>query len=163
MLSHPAVDEHLARLVADGTELGIQLAAYVDGKLALDTWAGVADDETGRMVDGETIFTIYSATKGIVATAIHLLVERGKLRYDAPIAEYWPEFAANGKGAITLRHALSHQAGIPRLPAGTSRLATTDWNQISDNRAPLCGFDHAPRAARLRGKTRSRGNGRLLA
>lgn len=130
MLSRPTVDEHRARLVADGTELGIQLAAYVDGKLALDTWAGVADDETGRMVDGETLFTIYSATKGIVATAIHLLVERGKLRYDAPIAEYWPEFAANGKGAITLRHALSHQAGIPRLPAGTSRLATTDWDHV---------------------------------
>ncbi len=124
------VDTYLQSLIANGTERGIQIAAYVDGQLALDTWAGVADDETGRPVDGDTLFTIYSATKGIVATAIHMLVERGKLRYDAPIAQYWPEFAANGKGAITLRHALSHQAGIPRLPPGTTRFDQTNWEKM---------------------------------
>jgi CubicO group peptidase (beta-lactamase class C family) len=124
-----SVDKFLADLIAHGTELGIQVAAYVDGKLALDAWAGIADDETGRMVDGETLFTIYSATKAIVATAIHMLVERGRLRYDEPVATYWPAFAAHGKGATTLRHVLSHQAGIPDLPPGLSRLDTTRWDE----------------------------------
>jgi CubicO group peptidase (beta-lactamase class C family) len=124
-----AVERYLDRLIADGTELGIQIAAYVDGKLALDTWAGLADDATGRLVDGETLFTLYSATKGIVATAIHMLVERGKLSYEARIAECWPEFAANAKGSITLRHALSHQAGIPKLPPGVTRLSMTNWDE----------------------------------
>jgi CubicO group peptidase (beta-lactamase class C family) len=123
------VDRYLADLIANGTELGIQVVAYVDGKLALDTWAGIADDETGRMVDGETLFTIYSATKAIVATAIHMLVERGQLKYDEPVATYWPAFAAHGKGATTLRHVLSHQAGIPDLPPGLSRLDTTRWDE----------------------------------
>ncbi len=115
-------------LVASGVERGIQVAAYLDGECVVDAWAGVADPTTGRPVDGETLFTVFSCSKGITATAIHLLAQRGLFNYDDPIATYWPEFAANGKAAVTIRQALSHTAGIPQLPADVS---VTDWDGMS--------------------------------
>src|SRR5712691_8044260 len=91
------VQEVLEGLIADGLELGAQVAAYLDGKLVVDTWAGLADKESGRPVDGDSLFTVFSTTKGPAATCMHMLAERGRLEYDAPIAQYWPEFAAHGK------------------------------------------------------------------
>ena len=64
-------------LVGSGLERGVQVAAYQAGQLVVDAWAGVADAATGRVVDGETLFTVFSATKGITATVIHLLADRG--------------------------------------------------------------------------------------
>src|SRR5690242_13306618 len=113
-----AVQAVLDRLVAEDQERGLQVAAYLDGKLIVDAWAGIADPTTGQLVDGDTLFVVFSTTKGITATVIHLLAERGLLDYDRPVAHYWPEFAANGKGHITVRHALTHSAGIPQLPDG---------------------------------------------
>jgi len=63
----------LQDLIASGQEIGLQVAAYVDGQLVVDTWAGLADPDTGRMVDGETLFTSWSTTKGFAATCLHLL------------------------------------------------------------------------------------------
>ena len=125
------VQQALDDLVASGREMGLQVAAYRDGRLVLDAWAGVADEETGRLVDGGTLFTVYSATKGVVATAIHLLADRGKLDYDAPVAAYWPAFGAQGKERITLRQALSHQAGIPTLPPGITPATICDWEVMT--------------------------------
>jgi CubicO group peptidase (beta-lactamase class C family) len=121
------VQRYLDDLVRDGTEIGVQVAAYVDGELALDVWAGVADQTSGRPVDGQTLFTVFSATKGVAATAVHVLADRGRLDYDDPVARYWPEFAARGKEAITLRQVLSHRSGMPRLPAGTTPAMMADW------------------------------------
>jgi CubicO group peptidase (beta-lactamase class C family) len=67
-----------------------------------------------------TLFVSFSCGKGVVATAIHMLADRGQLDYDAPVASYWPEFAAHGKDAITVGHVLTHGAGIPQLPPGTT-------------------------------------------
>jgi CubicO group peptidase (beta-lactamase class C family) len=64
----------------------LQVAAYLDGELVVDAWSGLADTSTGRNVDGETLFVTFSSTKGVTATVIHLLVERGILDYDAPVA-----------------------------------------------------------------------------
>ena len=94
--------------VASGDEVGLQVAVYLDGDLAVNVWAGIADEVTGCPVDGNTLFSSWSMTKGLVATCLHLLVDRGQVVYDAPIATYWPEFAANGKGSATIRHALGH-------------------------------------------------------
>ncbi len=115
-------------LVVSGQEVGLQVAAYVDGQLVVDTWAGVADEATGRPVDGETLFTSWSTTKGFVATCAHILAERGVLDYDRPIAYYWPEFAAHGKGAATVRHALTHSVGVPQLPPQTTPELICDWD-----------------------------------
>lgn len=134
------VQQLISELTNDGTEVGLQVAAYLDGECVVDTWAGVADETTGRKVDGDTLFTSWSTTKGFVATCIHLLAERGLLEYDAPIASYWHEFAANGKAHITVRHALTHTAGIPQMPVGVTVEMMTDWTAICGaiaNHAPL--------------------------
>jgi CubicO group peptidase (beta-lactamase class C family) len=118
----------LDELVANGKSSGVQVAAYHHGKLVVDAWAGEADPATGRMVDGETLFPVFSTSKGLAATAVHRLVERGMLAYDDPIARFWPEFAAHGKGAITLRQALNHSAGMPQMPLGIGMAETCDWD-----------------------------------
>jgi CubicO group peptidase (beta-lactamase class C family) len=122
------IHQLLQDLVDSGQEIGLQVAAYVDGKLVVDTWAGLADGDTGRQVDGETLFSSWSTTKGFVATCVHLLAERGVIDYDAPIAQYWPEFAAHGKGTATVRHALIHAAGVPQLPPQTTPELICDWD-----------------------------------
>jgi CubicO group peptidase (beta-lactamase class C family) len=117
----------LDRLVASGEEVGLQVAAYLDGELVVDAWAGLADEATGRPVDGETLFTAASTTKGFTPTCLHLLAERGLVAYDVPIATYWPEFAANGKERATIRHALTHAVGVPFMPEGVIPEMYCDW------------------------------------
>ncbi len=129
-----AVQRLLDDLVHSGIERGLQVAAYHDGARVVDAWAGSADPDAGREVDGETLFTIFSCSKGVTATAIHLLAERGLFDYDDPIATYWPEFAANGKAHITVRHALTHTAGIPQMPPDA---AMTDWEGMCRGVADL--------------------------
>jgi CubicO group peptidase (beta-lactamase class C family) len=128
------VQEKMQRLLDDlvrnGRERGLQLAAYLDGKLVVDAWAGVADVNTGRRVDGATLFPVFSTTKGLAATLIHLLVERCKLTYDTPIAAVWPEFAAQGKQSITVRHALSHTTGLACMPLGVGYAELVDWDAM---------------------------------
>lgn len=124
------VQQLIADIVAAGEEVGLQVAAYVDGELIVDTWAGIADEATGRPVAGDTLFTSWSTTKGFAATCLHLLADRGAVDYDSPIATYWPEFAANGKAQITVRHALTHTAGIPQMPPGVTPEMMTDWEAM---------------------------------
>jgi CubicO group peptidase (beta-lactamase class C family) len=117
-------------LVASGVELGLQVAAYVNGQRVVDCWAGVANEASGRLVDGDTLFTSWSTTKGFVATCVHILAERGRIAYDTPIAHYWPEFAAAGKEAVTVRQALSHTAGVPQMPLGVTPEIMADWDAM---------------------------------
>ena len=131
------MQELLNTLVREGRERGIQLAAYLDGTLVVDAFDGVADPATNRPVDGETPFPVFSSTKGLTATLMHLLVERGKVAYDTPIAEYWPEFAARGKGCIKVRHALNHTAGLPFMPLGIGYKELCDWDAMCAGLARL--------------------------
>jgi CubicO group peptidase (beta-lactamase class C family) len=127
-----SVQDHMQQVlhavVHDGRERGVQLAAYVNGKLVVEAWAGVTDASTNHPVTGDTLFPIFSVTKGIAATIIHILAQRGLLDYDTPIAAWWPEFASHGKGAITLRHALAHTAGLPNMPLGMGYSQLCDWD-----------------------------------
>jgi CubicO group peptidase (beta-lactamase class C family) len=116
-------------LVAEGSELGLQVAAYWNGELVIDAWAGVADPASGRLVDGQSLFWASSTGKGIAATCAHLLAERGKLDYEATVSSYWPAFGANGKGTVTVRHVLSHTAGVPYPPAGFDLASFVDWDR----------------------------------
>lgn len=118
----------LDNLVASGEEVGLQTAAYLNGELVIDAWAGLADEESGRKVDGDTLFTVFSTTKGITATCMHILADRRQIDYDAPIAKYWPEFAANGKAKATVRHALTHKVGLPLMPEGITPERMCDWD-----------------------------------
>ncbi|MSQ12392.1 MAG: class A beta-lactamase-related serine hydrolase [Dehalococcoidia bacterium] len=122
------VQKLLNELVSNGEEVGLQAAAYLNGELAIDAWAGIADEKSGRKVDGDTLFTVFSTTKGITATCMHILADRGKIAYDAPIARYWPEFAANGKARATVRHALTHKVGLPLMPDDITPEKMCDWD-----------------------------------
>jgi CubicO group peptidase (beta-lactamase class C family) len=109
-------------------EQGLGVAAYLGGELIINTWAGVADSATGRVVDERTLFQVFSVTKAFTATALHLQAERGLVDYDLPIARYWPEFGARGKHRITVRDALCHRAGIPQMPTGVTPELMFDWD-----------------------------------
>jgi len=120
----------LEELVASGEERGLQAAAYHKGKLVIDAWAGPADASTGRVVDGDTLFAVFSTTKGITYAAVHLLAERGKLDYEDPVARYWPALAARGKGRVTIRQVFDHSAGVPQMPDGATAEDICDWDGI---------------------------------
>jgi CubicO group peptidase (beta-lactamase class C family) len=113
--SYTKLREAFAGIFADGWEQGGAVAAVVDGKLVADLWGGFADAAGTRPWRRDTLVNIWSATKGVMAVAIAMLVERGKLAYDRPIADVWPGFGVNGKEAISLDLALSHQAGLNGL------------------------------------------------
>jgi CubicO group peptidase (beta-lactamase class C family) len=125
-----AIQALLDKYVAEGKQRGLQIAVYHRGKMVVDAWAGVADVASGRPVDGDTLFPVYSVTKGIAATLANLVVERGLVAYDTPMVKVWPEFAAKGKETITFQHALTHQAGLPNLPAGLDHGTLCNWDAM---------------------------------
>ena len=96
-------------------DIGAAVCVYQYGRPVVDLWGGTADPETGRPWTRDTLQLVYSATKGATATAAHMLAQCGELDLDAPVAKYWPEFAANGKADIPVRWLLSHQAGLIAL------------------------------------------------
>jgi CubicO group peptidase (beta-lactamase class C family) len=111
------VREAFARNFADHGELGAAVAVYVDGEKKADLWGGVADAATGRPWARDTLVLVFSVTKGATGVLCALLAEQGRLDLDAPVARYWPEFAVNGKADVTVRHVLSHTAGLPVMEA----------------------------------------------
>jgi CubicO group peptidase (beta-lactamase class C family) len=124
------VQQAIDRLAESGAERGLQVAVYHRGKLVVDTVAGVADPATGRPVTSDTLFFSYSIGKGVAATVVHVLAERGAIAYDTPIAELWPEFGAHGKDKATVRHALSQSVGVPGLPPGLTVDDLCDWEKM---------------------------------
>jgi len=111
-----AVQQVLNELVGSGEEVGLQAAVYLEGKLVADTVAGVRGQEDRSPVQADTLFTVYSCSKGVVSTAVHILAQRGEVDYDRPVASYWPEFGAEGKEKLTVAQAMNHLAGIPQTP-----------------------------------------------
>jgi CubicO group peptidase (beta-lactamase class C family) len=122
-----AIDEAVAR----GAEVGVQVAAYLGGELVVHAWGGVADPTTGRKVDGETLFNVYSVTKAVAAVALHIQADRELIDYNAPVARYWPEYAANGKGGTTVRDVLTHRACVPQMPADVTPEKMCDWDWMT--------------------------------
>jgi CubicO group peptidase (beta-lactamase class C family) len=137
-LQKPAlVDETIARLICEGREVGVQVAAYLDDKLVIDSFGGIADPQTGLMVDSDTLFNMYSVTKPLAATALHIQVDRGLVAYDAKVSDYWPEYAANGKAGTTVRDVLTHRAGVPQMPDGVTPQLMCDWEWMTSRIADL--------------------------
>jgi len=110
-----AVAGAFERNFAECGEVGAAVGVYLGGRPVVDLWAGLADRDAGRAWQRDTMVMTNSTTKGFTATVAHVLVERGLLKLDAPVASYWPEFAANGKQDIPVRWVLSHRAGVPAL------------------------------------------------
>ncbi|MFB4311816.1 serine hydrolase domain-containing protein [Actinomadura sp. GTD37] len=118
------------RLVGDGGEVGLQVSVVQRGRVVADAAGGAADLGRGRAVAPDTLFYAASAAKGVASAVAHVLVERGELAYDMRAADVWPEFAAHGKGGVTLRHVLLHTAGVPAPPYDTAVEDLCDWDRM---------------------------------
>ena len=132
-----AVREVLQSLVDEGPEVGLQVAAYLDGQLVVDAWAGLADEASGQPVDGDTLFMLSSTTKGVTATCVAILADQGKLDYDRPVSSYWPEFGAHGKDRVTVREVIAQRSGVPQTPVGYTPEWLSDWDRMCRGIADL--------------------------
>ena len=114
----------------DGKDLGAACCVYVDGRAVVDLWGGLADRETNRPWERDTVALVASTTKGATAMCAHLLVQRGLLDLDAPVARYWPEFGAEGKEKLPVRYLLSHQAGLPVVDTPVTFEEACAWDPL---------------------------------
>jgi CubicO group peptidase (beta-lactamase class C family) len=114
----------------DHGDVGAALAITVDGELVVDLWGGYADGARSRPWEANTIVNTYSTTKGMVAVCAHMLVERGLLDLDAPVAKYWPEFAQAGKESMPVRYLLTHQSGLPALDEPLPPGSSLQWDTM---------------------------------
>ena len=130
-LKFEALRDAFAALFDEPQERGMALCVQVGGETVVDLWAGVADKEGQQAWHSDTILNLFSCTKTFAAVTALQLVGEGKLELDAPVARYWPEFAAAGKDKITLRHLLSHQAGLPALREMLPAEALYDWHAMT--------------------------------
>ncbi|MFJ3821099.1 serine hydrolase domain-containing protein [Streptomyces nodosus] len=108
-------------------ELGAAVAVTVDGETVVDLWGGWADAGRTRPWERDTLVNVWSTTKGPTALCLHILADRGLVDLDAPVAAYWPEFAAAGKESVLVRHLLSHRAGLSGLREPHSVEQLYDW------------------------------------
>ena len=111
-------------------DVGAAFSLYLGGEKVVDLWAGVADEQTGRPWQEDTVQLVFSTTKGATAACAHLLAQRGQLDVDAPVSEYWPEFKAEGKEAIPVRWLLSHRAGLPVVDARLTPAEALAWDPM---------------------------------
>jgi len=115
-----------------GVEIGAGACFYLDGRCVVDLWGGHYDWERTREWERDTLVNVYSTTKGMTALCALQLMDRGLLDIDAPVADYWPEFAAAGKGHIPVRWLLSHKAGLCALREPLPQGSLCDWNRMCD-------------------------------
>ena len=112
---------------ADGLEVGAACAVTIDGQILVDLWGG-ATFSTGPAWAQDTMVEIRSATKGVAAICLHVLVDRGLVDLDAPVRRYWPELRADP----TVRQVLTHEAGIPVIDAALPPNALTNWDVMAE-------------------------------
>ena len=124
------VREEFARNFDDRDERGGAVSIWHDGRVVADLWGGWSDVARTTPWDRDTIVNFFSVSKALCAIACMRLVEQGRLDLDAPVARNWPEFARNGKEAITVRQLLSHQAGLPAIRKPLPDGAALDWNTM---------------------------------
>ena len=111
-------------------EVGAAVAVWVEGDLVVNLWGGSADAAGTRPWQQDTLASVYSGSKGLLSTCIHLLADRGEIDLDAPVARYWPEFGQAGKQNITIAMVLGHRSGVigPREPMSWQQV--TDWDAV---------------------------------
>lgn len=126
---------HMQAMITSGAEEGMQLCVYQHGQCIVDIAVGTKND-AGDTLDHDDLVLTWSVSKGITATAMHLLAERRLIDYDDPIARFWPEFAQNGKAGLTIRHMLTHTAGISDMPASTTA-ELADWDFMCNRIAAM--------------------------
>ncbi|MEU8250428.1 serine hydrolase domain-containing protein [Nonomuraea sp. NPDC048916] len=124
-----AVRTALEQNLASGEELGASLVLDIDGDIVIDLWGGFRDQARTTAWDEHTITNVWSTTKAVTSLAALMLVDRGELDVHAPVATYWPEFAANGKQDVEVRHLLSHTSGVSGLAQPAVVEDLYDWER----------------------------------
>ncbi|MGA0600344.1 serine hydrolase domain-containing protein [Caulobacter sp. KR2-114] len=126
-----AVREAFQANLENGTDSGASFAATLEGETVIDLWGGWADDAHTRPWEKDTIVNVYSTTKTMTALTALLLADRGELDFDAPVATYWPEFAANGKDRVKVSHLMSHSAGLSGWKETLTTADLYDWDKVT--------------------------------
>ena len=115
---------------AKNEECGCQLSLYVNGENVIDIAAGSVEPGGNIAVTPEHLFPVFSCGKALLAAAVLQSVDRGIFNLNTPLAEFWREFAVNGKSSITVEHILSHRAGLYILPRLDSDDTLADWDKM---------------------------------
>ena len=131
---HPAFEAVRSRFESnfESGEVGASVSVWLGGECVVDLWGGHADAARTRAWRRDTIANVYSTTKGVTALCAHRLAEAGQLDLDAPVARYWPEFAAAGKAEVPVRWLLSHQVGLPAIRKDLPAEALFDWHAMCE-------------------------------
>lgn len=113
----------------NGADTGASFAVFIDGEPVIDLWGGFVDRDFTRPWQRNTIVNTFSTTKMMTSLTALLLADRGVIDLDAPVAKYWPEFAANGKQDVLVRHLISHTSGLPTWDAQLTLTDMYDWEK----------------------------------
>jgi CubicO group peptidase (beta-lactamase class C family) len=118
---------------SDPTDVGASLAVTIDGELVVDLWGGTitGDDGAERPWRRNTIINVFSTTKTVSALACLMLADQGEIDFDAPVYKFWPEFRANDKAGVEVRHVMSHTAGLPSWSEPVTFDVLYDWEQAT--------------------------------
>src|SRR5664279_3266470 len=117
--------------LASGADLGASFCATLEGETVVDLWGGFADEARTRPWVRDTIVNVYSTTKTMTALTALLIADRGLLDFDAPVARYWPEFAANGKANVKVSHLMSHSSGLSGWKEPVTKETLYDWEKAT--------------------------------
>lgn len=117
-----------------GEERGASAYVTLDGEPVVDIWAGVATDD-GAPWERDTIVNVYSTTKTMAATCVLMLADRGEVDLQAPVADYWPEFKAGGKDAVTVAQVMSHTSGVSGFDPAIAPTDLYDWDRVCERLA----------------------------
>jgi CubicO group peptidase (beta-lactamase class C family) len=126
-----AVREAFQSNLASGADVGAAFCATLDGEIVADLWGGWADEAKTRPWERDTIVNVYSTTKTMTFLCALILADRGALDFDAPVARYWPEFAANGKADIKVSHLMAHSAGLSGWKEPITKEDLYDWDKAT--------------------------------
>lgn len=121
--------EILAANLQSGADVGASAAVMLDGEMVVDLWGGFADEARTAPWQADTITNVWSSTKTMMALSALMLFDRGQLDFDAPVAQYWPEFAANGKEGVLVRHLMSHTSGVSAWAQPVQVSDIYDWEK----------------------------------
>src|SRR5580704_9996692 len=117
--------------LATGADVGASFAATVNGEMVVDLWGGWADEAKTRPWEKDTIVNVYSTTKTMTFLCALIVADRGAIDFDAPVAKYWPEFAANGKAEIKVSHLMAHSAGLSGWKEKLTKDDLYDWDKMT--------------------------------
>ena len=124
------VRDVLAQSIDQGEDLGASFAVTIDGEMVVDIWGGHVDEQKTRPWQSDTIVNVYSSTKTMSFLCALVLADRGRLDFDANVADYWPEFAQNGKDKVKVWHFMNHAAGLSGLDIPMAGEDNYDWDKV---------------------------------